>query len=139
MDGIDNGDARDQGLGELMKRLSADLSLLIRQELDLAKAEMIEKGKTAGATAGMFSAAAVVGLLGLGAFTALIILALSLAMASWLAALIVTVAYGGVAAVLAMAGKRKLKEAVPLVPEQTVDTVKEDVQWAKTQIKSARK
>ncbi len=139
MDRTDNEAARDQGLGELMKRLSADLSLLIRQELDLAKAEMVAKGKTAGATAGMFSAAAVAALLALGALTALIILALSLVMASWLAALIVTVAYGVIAGILAVTGKKKLQETTPLVPEQTVDTVKEDVQWAKTQIKSARK
>lgn len=127
----------DRGIGELMKRLSSDLSLLIRQELELAKAEMLQKGKTAGAGAGILSGAAVAGLLALGTFTAFLILALSHAMAPWLAALIVTIVYGGAAAILAMTGKKKFEEATPLIPEQTVDTVKEDVKWAKTQIKSA--
>jgi hypothetical protein len=85
----------------------------------------------------MFSGAAIAGMLALGAFTAFLILALSLAMAPWLAALIVTIVYGATAGVLALTGKKKIEEATPLVLEQTVDTVKEDVKWAKTQIKSA--
>ncbi|MDP9016792.1 MAG: phage holin family protein [Candidatus Eremiobacteraeota bacterium] len=137
MDRFEDEGLRDQGIGDLMKRLSSELSLLIRQELDLAKAEMLEKGKVAGASAGMFSGAAVAGVLAAGAFTAFLILALSLAMAPWLAALIVTIVYGAVAGILAMSGKKKFEEAAPLIPEQTVDTVKEDVQWAKTRIKSA--
>ncbi len=132
-----DGDLRDRPIGELMKRLGEELSLLIRQELALAKAEIIEKSKVAGAGAGMLSGAAVVGLLALGAFTAFLILALSTQMHAWLAALLVTIVYGAVAGVLAMTGKKKIEEASPLVPEQTVDTVKEDVQWAKTRIKSA--
>lgn len=131
------GDLRDRPMGELMKRLGEDLSLLIRQELALAKAEIIEKSKAAGIGAGMFSGAAVAGLLALGAFTAFLILALSTAMHAWLAALLVTIIYGAIAGVLALSGKKKIEEAAPLVPEQTVDTVKEDVQWAKTRIKSA--
>jgi MFS family permease len=130
-------DLRDRPMGELMKRLGEDLSLLIRQELALAKAEIIEKSKAAGAGAGMFSGAAVAGLLALGAFTAFLILALSTQMHAWLAALLVTIVYGAIAGVLALSGKKKIEEAAPLVPEQTVDTVKEDVQWAKTRIKSA--
>ena len=137
MDRFEDENLRERGIGDLMKRLSADLSMLIRQELELAKAEMLQKGKTAGASAGMLSGAAVAGLLALGTFTAFVILALSLAMAPWLAALIVTIVYGAAAAILAMTGKKKFEEATPLIPEQTVDTVKEDVKWAKTQIKSA--
>ena len=135
----DDNDLRERPIGELMKRLSEELSLLIRQELALAKAEIIAKGKTAGVGAGMFSGAAVAGLLALGAFTAFLILALSLTMAPWLAALIVTIVYAAVAGILAMTGKKKIDDASPLLPEQTVDTVKEDVKWAKTQIKSAGK
>ncbi|MFN2528407.1 MAG: phage holin family protein [Candidatus Baltobacteraceae bacterium] len=132
-----DGDLRERPIGDLMKRLGEDLSLLIRQELALAKAEIIEKTKIAGAGAGMFSGAAIVGILALGAFTAFLILALSTQMHAWLAALIVTIVYGAVAGILAMTGKKKIEEASPLIPEQTVDTVKEDVQWAKTRIKSA--
>lgn len=136
-DQYEHEELRDQSIPELMKRLSHDLTLLIRQELDLARVELIQKSKVVGAGAGMFSGAAVAGVLALGAFTAFLILVLSLAMASWLAALIVTIVYGAVAAVLAMNGRQKIEEATPLVPEQTVDTVKEDVKWAKTRIKSA--
>jgi len=128
---------REQSVPELIKRLSVDLTRLIRQELDLARVELIEKSKVVGAGAGMFSGAAVAGVLALGAFTAFLILALSLAMAPWLAALIVTIVYGAVAGVLAISGRKKIEQATPLVPEQTVDTVKEDVKWAKTRIKSA--
>lgn len=132
----DDEGLRDRPVGELLKRLSQDLALLVRQELDLARVELVEKSKTVGAGAGMLSGAAVAGLLALGALTAFFILALSLAMAPWLAALIVTIVYGAVAGVLALTGKKKIEEATPLVPQQTLDTVKEDVKWAKTQIKS---
>ncbi|MDQ6929273.1 MAG: phage holin family protein [Candidatus Eremiobacteraeota bacterium] len=128
---------RERPMGELMKKLGEDLSLLVRQELDLAKAEIIEKTKSAGAGAGMFSGAAVAGVLALGALTAFFILALSLVIAPWLAALVITVLYGSGAAILAMNGKKKFLQAAPPVPEQTAQTLKEDVQWAKTRIKSA--
>lgn len=132
----DDEGLRDRPLGELFKRLSQDLALLVRQELDLARVELVEKSKTVGAGAGMLSGAAIAGLLALGSLTAFAILALSLAMAPWLAALIVTIVYGAAAGVLALTGKKKIEEATPLVPQQTLDTVKEDVKWAKTQIKS---
>jgi uncharacterized membrane protein YqjE len=133
-----NGRDADKTLGEIVQEVSEKASLLVRQEIDLAKAEIGEKGKQAGIGAGMFGGA---GLFGAGAFAALtaaIIAALDLAMPLWLAALIVTVVYGIVAAVLAQRGKQKVQEAGPPVPEQTKDSVKEDVQWAKTRAKSGR-
>jgi len=129
---------RDQSLGELFGKLSTELTTLIRQELELAKAELTQKGKEAGKGAGFIGGAAVVGLLAAGALTAAIIAALDLAMATWLAALIVTIVYGAIAAVLALRGKAKVQQATPPVPEQTVDTVKEDVAWAKTRARSAK-
>ncbi len=130
----------DSTIGELLKRLSRETTLLVRQEIELAKTELTEKGKQAGKGAGMFGAAGIVGLLALGAFTAFVILLLiSLSVQPWLAALIVTIAYGAAGGILALTGKKKLQEASPLAPEQTVQTVKEDVQWAKTQVKSAGK
>ena len=129
-------EARDRPVGELLKQLSEETSTLVRQELDLAKAEMAEKGKHAGKGIGLFSGA---GLFGLGAFLALttaIIAALSLVMDVWLAALIVAVVYGVVAAVLAKSGQSQIKEATPAAPEQTVETLKEDVEWAKTRTRS---
>jgi tetrahydromethanopterin S-methyltransferase subunit C len=84
----------------------------------------------------MFGAAGVTGLLSLGALTACLVLALNHAVADWLAALIVALVWGAVAGVLALRGRDKVQEAAPPVPEQTVETVKEDVQWAKTQTRS---
>jgi hypothetical protein len=133
---IPDGQLREQPMGELFKQLSNDLSTLVRQELKLAQAEMTEKGKNAGLGVGLFGAAGVVGLLALGALTALLIAALATGMDVWLASLIVTVAYAAIAGVLALIGKSRVTEAVPPVPEQTLETVKEDVQWAKSQLPS---
>jgi hypothetical protein len=132
-------DVRSNSTGELVKQLSEQTSTLVRQELDLAKAELAAKGKIAGAGAGMLGGAGVATLLALGALTACVIALLDKAMATWVAALIVTVIWGGVAAVLALAGRDRVKAASPAAPEQTVETVKEDVQWAKTRAKSARR
>jgi uncharacterized membrane protein YqjE len=132
-------DPRDQSIGELVKDLATETSTLVRQEIDLAKAEVTERGKQAGKGAGMLGSAALVGLLAGGALTACLIVALDGAMATWLAALIVTVVFGAIAAVLAMTGRKQIREAAPPVPEQAIDSVKEDVQWAKTRTRSATK
>jgi uncharacterized membrane protein YqjE len=133
-----NGNLREQPIGELLKQLSQETTTLVRQELDLAKAEMAEKGKKAGKGAGMFGGAGVVGFLALGALTAALILALDTGMKAWLAALIVGLVYAAIAGVLALTGKKEVQQATPPVPEQTVESVKEDVQWAKTRTPSAR-
>jgi uncharacterized membrane protein YqjE len=137
-----NGEAnelRSHSTGELVKQLSEQTTTLVRKEIELAKAELTEKGKVAGQGAGMFGGAAVAGLLALGTLTVVIIALLDKAMDLWVAALIVTLVYGAVAAVLAMRGRDRVKEGLPPAPEQTVETVKEDVQWAKSQAKSARR
>jgi uncharacterized membrane protein YqjE len=130
---------RERPIGDLVKQLAGQTSTLVRQEIDLAKAELSEKGRVAGQGAGLFGGAAVVGLMAAGALTALLILALDKAMDAWLAALIVTVVLGAVAAVLALQGRNRIRAAAPPVPQQTVETVKEDVEWAKTQTPSARR
>jgi len=130
---------RESSTGELLKQLSEKSSELVRQELELAKAELSEKGKQAGKGAGILGAAGVVGLLAAGALTAFLILLLSEAMDAWVAALIVTVVYGAVAAVLGLKGRDKVRESMPPAPEETVESVKEDVQWAKTRARSARR
>jgi hypothetical protein len=135
----DAGDLRERPLGELFKQLSEETTRLVHQEIELAKAELTQKGKQAGMGAGLFGAAGVIGFLALAALTTCLILALDAAMPAWLAALVVAVVYGAVAAVLALRGRAKVKQAVPPVPEQTIETVKEDVQWAKTQMPSAKK
>jgi uncharacterized membrane protein YqjE len=129
---------RDRPTGELFKRLSNETTTLVRQEVELAKAELQEKGKQAGVSAGMFGGA---GLFGVGAFAALttgVIAALELAMPLWLAALIVTVVYAAIAGVLALRGKQKVEEAAPPLPEQTQESVKEDLEWVKTRARSGR-
>lgn len=130
---------RDESLGELLKELSDDLSTLVRQELRLAQAEMTEKGKKAGLGLGMFSGAGLVAFLALQGLTACVIALLATTMKVWLAALIITVVYVLVAGGLALIGKRKVSEATPPVPDQTTETLKEDVQWAKTQMPSGKK
>jgi uncharacterized membrane protein YqjE len=130
---------REQPMGELFKKLSDDLSTLVRQELKLAQVEMTEKGKQAGIGLGMFGGAGLLGLLAALTLTTCVVAVLSTQMKVWIAALIVTVVYGAAAGVLALQGKNRVAEATPPVPEQTVETVKEDVQWAKTQMPSGSK
>ena len=137
--GDSSGDLREEPIGELLKRLSNETTQLVKMELDLAKAEMTQKGKEAGKGAGFLSGGAIAGLMALGALTAFLILLLDGAMPNWLAALIVTVLWAAIAGGLALSGKKKLEHAGPPAPEQTIETVKEDVQWAKTQTPSARR
>jgi uncharacterized membrane protein YqjE len=126
-----SAELREQSIGELLKQLSEETSTLVRQELALARAELEQQGKRAGMGAGMLGGAGVAGLLTLGALTATLIGVLDTAMAFWLAALIVTVVWAAVAGVLALQGRNKIQQATPPAP-QTVETVKEDVRWAKT-------
>ena len=133
-----SNELRSHSTGELVKHLSEQASTLARQEVELAKAELTEKAKTAGIGAGMFGGAGLLGLLAVGALTASLILALDEGMPSWLAALIVAVVYGAAAAVVALVGRDRVKEAMPPAPEETIESVKEDVQWAKTRARSAR-
>jgi uncharacterized membrane protein YqjE len=135
----ESNELRSHSTGDLVKQLSEQTTTLVRKEIDLAKAELGEKSKVAKEAGGMFGGAAIVGLLALGTLTAFILSLLNEAMEFWIAALIVTVIYGAVAAVLALKGRDKVKEGLPPAPEQTVETVKEDVQWAKSQAKSARR
>jgi uncharacterized membrane protein YqjE len=130
---------RDHSTAELVKQLTAQTSELVRKEVELAKTELSEKAKTAGAGAGMLGGAGIAGLLALAALTACLILLLDEAMNAWIAALIVTALWGAVAGLLALRGRERVKEGMPPAPEQTVETVKEDVQWARKQATSARR
>lgn len=127
---------RDEPIGDLLKQVSDQGSTLVQQELKLAKAEMGEKAKQVGIGAGMFGGAGYVAYLASIALMLTIIFALAEAMRPWLAALIVTVITGVVAAVLALKGKKKIQDAGPPIPEQaiesvkqTIDTVKEEAKW----------
>jgi hypothetical protein len=133
-----SSDRASESTAELVKDLSREVSDLVRQEIALARAEMMEKGRKAGRGAGMLSGAAVFGLAAVGGSMATLILLLDLAMPAWLAALIVTAVYAAAAAVLGLRGKTEISEAGPPAPERTVESVKEDVQWAKTRATSSR-
>jgi uncharacterized membrane protein YqjE len=133
-----HGDSRDRPIAELMRDLSEQTTTLVRKELELAKAELAEKGKKAGVGAGMFGGAGLLGVFAFGALTACVVLALATAIAAWLAALIVAVVYGGVAAVLALRGRTQVRRATPPIPQQAVDSTKEDVEWVKTRAKASR-
>ena len=121
----------DPPVGELLKELSQQTSTLVRQELELARLELTAKGKAAGLGVGMFGGAGVFGFWALGALTAAVILILATLMTSWLAAAVVTAALALIAGVLALTGRTKLAQATPAMPEQTAETVKEDVQVTK--------
>jgi nitrate/nitrite transporter NarK len=132
------GASSEAPLAELIKQLSEQSSRLARQEVELAKAELAYKGKRAGIGAGMFGGAGVFGFYGLGALVAAAILILATAITAWLSALIIAVVLGTIAGILALQGKSKVQEATPPVPQEATESVKEDVQWAKTKAQQAR-
>jgi len=126
----------DRPIADLLRELGDEIATLVRQEIALAKTEIAEKTKPVAASAGMFGGGALLGLGAFGALTAFLIALLSLALQVWAAALIVAVIYGIAAYVLAQSGKKKLHEAAPLAPEQTAQSVKEDIEWVRTRAKS---
>ena len=128
-------DPADRSLGDLVKFVTEDLSHLIRSEIKLAQVEVTEKAKGVGAGIGAFGAAGVLALFGLGLLLTTAVLALSLVVAPWLAALIVAVVVFVVAGIAALVGKKKVTEAAPPVPTRAVESVKEDVQEIKESIR----
>ncbi len=133
---MNSEELRGQSFGDLLNQLSEQIATLVRQELYLARAEMEQKARRAGRGLGLIGVGGVVALAAVGAFTATLIMLLDQWMDGWLAGLIVTIAFALIAALLGIRGKENVSEATPPIPEQTIESVKEDVQWAKTQIKS---
>ena len=127
-------ETKDKSLGELFGDLTRETSNLVRQEVQLAKTELAQKAAVVGKSAVLAIAGALLGLGAFGAFVATLILLLSNYVAPWIAALIVAVILGGLATALALAGIGAIKKA-SLAPKHTVETLKEDVQWAKEQAK----
>jgi hypothetical protein len=128
----------EQSLSELVKQLSEQSTTLARMEVDLAKAELQQKGKQIGIGAGAFGGAGTLGFYAFGALTAALILALAEGMAGWLAALIVAVVYAAIAGALALIGKRRVEAASPPTPERAIESSKDDVEAAKRSVKEAR-
>lgn len=132
------GDDDGRSISDLLQQLTEQTTRLAQKEIELAKAEMAIKGKRLGMGAGAFSGAGVLAILGLGALTAAAILGLATAVEAWLAALIVAVVYFLVAGVLSLLGRAKVKAATPPVPEQTTESVKEDLELTKEKAKEGR-
>ncbi|HEY1855190.1 MAG TPA: phage holin family protein [Solirubrobacterales bacterium] len=128
----------DASLAELAKRLSEQTTRLARQEVELAKAELSQKGRRIGVGAGAFSAAGLLAVFGLAVLTAAVILVLATAMKAWIAAAIVAVVYLIAAGVLALIGKQKVEAGTPPVPEQAIESSKQDVEEIKHRAKEAR-
>jgi hypothetical protein len=134
--GMGGPESENASLGELAKGLAQDASALVRQEIELAKVELRGKARTAAPGLGMLVAAGVVGLALLGALTAALILLVALILPAWAAALVVTGFWGVVAGGLAVIGRSRLRAAGPLVPEDTVESLRKDIEVAKDAARS---
>jgi uncharacterized membrane protein YqjE len=120
-------DADDPTLGALVHQLSEQTSALVRSEVELAKAELAEKGKNAGIGIGLFSAAGLLAFFGTAVLITTAILALALVLPEWASALIVAVLLFIGAGLAGLTGRTKVQEATPPKPERAIDGVPKDV------------
>ncbi|GAB3139979.1 phage holin family protein [Microbispora hainanensis] len=121
--------------GELVRRLSEDVSRLIRDELRLARLEMTRKGKRAGMGAGLLGAAGLIAFYGGGALVATAILALALVLPAWASALIIGAALLALAGLLALVGKEQVSRATPPTPEEAMRSLKVDIDVMKGSVR----
>jgi uncharacterized membrane protein YqjE len=124
-------DVENESVGELFGRVTSDLSTLLRQEVELAKVELKEEAAKAGRAGGMLGGAGALGHLTIAFLALAATFGLGNVMDLGWAALIVAVLLGIGTAVLATLGRNQLKK-INAVPQRTVETVKEDLQWART-------
>jgi uncharacterized membrane protein YqjE len=124
--------------GELVTRLSEQVSTLVRDELALARAELTEKGKRAGTGAGLLGGGGVLALYGVGGLIATAVLALDLVWPAWLATLVVTLVVFAVAGVLALRGRTEVKRATPPVPQRAKENLQADVDAVRTAVREGR-
>ena len=129
--GAPESQTQNQTLGALVHQLTQQVPELIRSEMRLAQAEVAQKGKRAGVGIGMFSVAGLLAFFAFGSLVATAILALSLVVDAWLAALIVALVLLAVAAVAGLVGKNKVVEAGPPAPERAIQGLKEDIATVK--------
>ncbi|HTA04669.1 MAG TPA: phage holin family protein [Streptosporangiaceae bacterium] len=120
--------ASDRSTADLVRLLSEQVAVLVRDELKLAQLEMTRKGKRAGAGVGMLGSGGLVALYGVGCLLAAAIIAIAGAVAAWLAALIVGAALLAMAAAVALLGRSQLKKASPPVPQEAVGSIQTDVE-----------
>jgi hypothetical protein len=123
---------------ELIERAAAQVSTLVRDELALARSELIAKGKRAGVGGGLFAVATLMTGYGVGLLLALAVVLLALVWPTWLAVLVVMVAVFGAAAVAALVGRRQLREVAPPVPEQAAAGIAADIDAVKAAIHEGR-
>ncbi|SCE46266.1 phage holin family protein [Streptomyces sp. OspMP-M43] len=117
----------DEPVGALISRASQQISELVRQEMQLARSEMTQKGRRYGKGGDLFGTAGLLGILAAQALAVTCIAALALALPVWAAALIVTTVLAAVAGVAALAGKKQIAQAGTPTPEETIDSVKADL------------
>ena len=114
-------------LADLLKRLAADTALLVRQEIDLVRAELTQKARRATRPISLIAVGAFCAVAAFGAVTVTLITLIALAVPIWAAALIVSVAYAIIAAVTVRGGIDGLKRLGNPIPEKTIASVREDV------------
>jgi len=134
-----NTSGDERGITGMLKGFADDLKEMVRRELQSARDELTYKAKNAGAGAGMLSGSLIGALFTLACLTTLAIVALALVVPLWLSALIVTVVWGIVTAVLALAGKKKIEKSTPFIPENAIENIKEEAIWAKPGHKAGTK
>jgi uncharacterized membrane protein YqjE len=130
--------AHDESTGELVSRMAEQVSTLVRDELALAREEMVQKGKRAGMGAGLLGAAGVLALYGVGVLFVTAVLLLDLVWPAWVAALVVTAVTFSIAAVFALVGKKQVAQAVPPLPTRAVRSANADVDAVKDAIREGR-
>lgn len=135
---MESSNGQAASVAELVKALSDQTSRLAHLEVELAKAELMQKGKRVGIGAGMFGGAGAFGFYALGALVTAGILGIATTLPGWAAALIVAGGLGMIAGLIALIGTRQVVKAAPPVPEQTVESVREDVEFAKVKAKAGR-
>ena len=122
---------RNDNIGALVSQVTSDLSRLVRDELQLAKVELKEKGKEAGVGVGLVGGAGTIAVYGLGVLIAAAVLGLATAWPAWLSALVIAAVLFVIAGVAALLGKRHVTRATPPVPNRAVDGVHEDLEALK--------
>jgi uncharacterized membrane protein YqjE len=127
MNSRSGGNLSERSTAELVKLASEQISQLVRDELKLATTEMKEKGKHAGVGAGLFGGGGVLALYGLAGLFTTIVFLLDLVMPLWAASGLVTLVLFVGAGVLALLGRKQVKQATPAMPERAVSSVKQDI------------
>jgi hypothetical protein len=116
--------------GEIVQDIINNTREIIRSELQLAKTEVTGKGKRMGKAAGILAAGGAIAAVAALLIVATCVAALALFMPVWAACLIMAVLLGAIGGGMILAGRQRMKQT-SMVPERTISSLKEDVQWLK--------